>query len=75
MKAACSDYNYKKIFSARTGGGTREYGVALLLDVSQSMGGHQIVCAISTVVMFVQALMRLRIDRGRANSALSAMSL
>jgi hypothetical protein len=24
MKAACSDYNYKKIFSARTGGGTRE---------------------------------------------------
>jgi Mg-chelatase subunit ChlD len=62
MKAACTDYRYKKIFSTRTAGGTREYGIALVVDVSQSMDGHKIMCAMSALVMFVEALGRLRLE-------------
>ena len=62
LKAFVTDFRYKKIFSSRTAGGVRRYAVAIVLDISQSMEGHSLDCALASVVMIISALQEIGID-------------
>jgi uncharacterized protein YegL len=59
IKAVCTDFSYKRYLSARKAGGQRAYGVCLALDVSQSMQGHLLGCAVEALVMLIQALIEV----------------
>ena len=62
IKALCTDFAYKKIFSAKKAGGRREYSIALVVDISTSMQGHLAVAAIETLVCMISALVQIGID-------------
>lgn len=62
IKALCTDFAYKKIFSAKKAGGRREYSVALVVDVSTSMQGHLADAAIETLVCMISALVQIGIE-------------
>ncbi|KAK9820719.1 hypothetical protein WJX74_002690 [Apatococcus lobatus] len=62
IKALCTDFAHKKIFSAKKAGGRREYSVALVMDVSTSMQGHLADAAIETLVCLISALVQIGIE-------------
>jgi hypothetical protein len=63
VKAVSSNFSYTKIFARKAGGGKRQYKVALLLDVSQSMQGHLAQCALEALMMMAEALGQVRLVR------------
>ena len=62
IKAVITDFSYKRFFSTRTAGGRREYSVAIVMDVSQSMLGHLEDCAVMTLVILLSALVQAGIE-------------
>jgi hypothetical protein len=64
VKAVSSNFSYTKIYARKAGGGKRQYKVALLLDVSQSMQGHLAQCALEAVMVMAEALGQVRLVRG-----------
>jgi hypothetical protein len=62
IKAVITDFSYKRFFSSRTAGGKREYSVAIVMDVSQSMLGHLEDCAVLTLVALLSALVQAGIE-------------
>lgn len=81
IKAFCTDFSYKKIFSAKKAGGRREYSVALVVDTSTSMQGALADAAVETLVCMIAALIQVGIDNfaiisfGRAVKLLKACSM
>jgi hypothetical protein len=62
IKAVSTNFTYKKIFSTRTAGGRREYAVAFALDISMSMRGHLLECAIEVLAILIGAMQSMQID-------------
>jgi hypothetical protein len=62
IKAVASDFTYTKIFSSKTAGGCKSYNIILGLDVSYSMNGHLIECAIESLISLICALVRIGIE-------------
>jgi hypothetical protein len=62
IKAVSTNFTYKKIFSTRTAGGKREYAVAFALDVSMSMRGHLLQCAIEVLAILIGAMQSMQIE-------------
>ena len=62
IKAVCTDFNYKKFFCKKTGGGKREYSVCILVDTSSSMFGAPANSSCTALVILVAALAQAGID-------------
>ncbi len=62
IKAVITDFSYKRYFSSRTAGGRREYSVAVVMDVSQSMLGHLEDCAVTSLMTLLSALIQAGIE-------------
>lgn len=62
IKAVCTDFNYKKYFSTKSGGGRRDYALSLVIDVSQSMEGILHRCTVESCVEFVSSFARVGVE-------------
>ena len=62
IRALITNFQYKKIFGARTAGGKSVYNVCLVLDISSSMQGTLLECAIVSMAAMISGLVRLGIE-------------
>lgn len=66
LRAASTNYRELKIFARKAGGGKRQYQVALLLDVSESMQGHLLQCGLEALMVMAEALGQVRTGARKA---------
>ncbi|CAF0989470.1 unnamed protein product, partial [Brachionus calyciflorus] len=62
IKAVISDFNYKKIFSMKTGRPIRAHSLVIAVDISYSMSGHVSECVIEVLFAFLFSLLRMEIE-------------
>ncbi|CAF4820506.1 unnamed protein product, partial [Rotaria sp. Silwood1] len=62
IKAMTTEWNYKKIFSAKLAGGKRDHAMCLVIDVSTSMFGTLSIGTIDTIVILIAALRKLSLE-------------
>lgn len=62
IKAMTTEWNYKKIFSAKLAGGKRDHALCLVLDVSTSMFGTLSIGMLDTIVGLIAALRKLNLE-------------
>lgn len=62
IKAMTTEWNYKKIFSAKLAGGKRDHAVCFVLDISISMFGSLSVGLVEAIVVLMGALRKLEMN-------------
>lgn len=62
LRGIVTNFHYKNIFAVKKAGGKREYAVVLLLDISMSMAGHLAQCSVETLLIFIEALLRMEMQ-------------
>lgn len=62
IKAMTTEWNYKKIFSAKLAGGKRDHALCFVCDVSTSMFGTLSIGMLDTIVGLIAALRKLNLE-------------
>ena len=62
IKAMTTEWNYKKIFSAKLAGGKRDHALCFVFDVSTSMFGTLSIGMLDAIVGLIAALRKLHLD-------------